>query len=80
MFLEVVVIASLVGIFWWWRRPHAARHARVQGEQMPLLPYQDLPPIGAFDPVPEESAFDAYVDGGLEDLTSYMARQDQAPR
>lgn len=77
MLFDVLVVASVIGvILWWQRRPLQARHARGQ-EELSLLPYDDLPPIGAFDPVPDEAALDDYVAQGLARLNSYLSGRDQ---
>jgi hypothetical protein len=77
MVAEMLIIASLVAVVWWWRgRPQQARHAREAGETVSLLGYDDLPPIGAFDPVPEENHLADYVESGLEQLDSYLTGRD----
>jgi hypothetical protein len=78
MLADVLVIAALVGAVWWWHgRTTQARHARDGGELYSLLSYDDLPPIGAFDPLPDETGMDDYVEGGLQRLTSYLTGRDQ---
>ncbi|HEY6794621.1 MAG TPA: hypothetical protein VI248_08055 [Kineosporiaceae bacterium] len=77
MVVDVLVIALVVGAVWWWRNgPRQARHARDGGEPVPLLPYEDLPPIGAFDPLPAETQLDAYVETGLAQLDGYLTGRD----
>jgi hypothetical protein len=77
MVFDVLVIAALVGGVWWWQRgPRQYRHAR-EGDVVSLLTYDDLPPIGAFDPLPPEDAIDGYVENGLEQLNSYLTERDQ---
>jgi hypothetical protein len=74
MVADVLIIASLVGAVWWWQnRPRQARHARDRRESAPFLGYDDLPPIGAFDPMPAEDALDDYVAGGLRQLAAFIA-------
>ena len=78
MVFDVLTVASLIGAIWWWqRRPRQARHARPAGESVSLLAYDDLPPIGAFDPLPDHGVLDDYVEGGLERLTTYLAGHDR---
>lgn len=77
MVADLLIIAALVGTVWWWQnRPRQARHARGAQEYGPLLPYDDLPPIGAFDPLPSEHELDAYVDAGLRRLDTYLSGRD----
>lgn len=79
MVFDVLVVAAVAGAIWWWtqRRPlRLARHARGAGEVL-LLPYEDLPPVGAFDPVPDESELDDYISAGMDRLTSYLTGRDQ---
>jgi hypothetical protein len=77
MVADVLVIVSLVGAVWWWRsRPRQARHARDCQESVSLLAYEDLPPIGAFDPVPEEHALEDYVQGGLRQIDTFLSGRD----
>ena len=72
MVFDLLVVASVVGALWWWHeRPRQARHAR-EGDQVSLLGYDDLPPIGAFDPLPQESDLDHYVESGLEQLDTFL--------
>jgi len=76
MFADVLVVASLAGLLWWWHcRSRQARHVREAGF-VPLLGYDDLPPIGAFDPLPDEHQLDAYVQAGLRQLDSYLTGRD----
>jgi hypothetical protein len=75
MAVDVLIILSLIGAVWWWQsRPRQARHAR--DEVVSLMAYDDLPPIGAFDPVPEEHAIDEYVESGLAQLDTYLTSRD----
>jgi hypothetical protein len=77
MVVDILIIASVVGAVWWWQSvPRQARHARDQGEVVSLLAYPDLPPIGAFDPLPAEPEFDGYVESGLPQLDSYLTGRD----
>jgi hypothetical protein len=77
MAADVLIIMLLIGAVWWWQsRPaRQARHAR-DGEVVSLLAYDDLPPIGAFDPLPEEHAMDEYVEDGLAQLDTYLTSRD----
>ena len=78
MVFDVLIVASVVGAIWWWQQcPRQARHARDSGEMVSLMGYDDLPPIGAFDPLPDECALDDYVESGLERLSSYLTGRDQ---
>jgi len=77
MVADILIIAVVVGGLWWWRRrPHQARHANDPGEVVSLLPYEDLPPIGAFDPLPAEHQLDAYVASGLRQLDTFLTGRD----
>jgi hypothetical protein len=78
MAFDVLIVASVIGAVWWWQsRPLPARHARDVGEVVSLLAYDDLPPIGAFEPLPDDGVLDDYVEGGLQRLSSYLAGRDQ---
>jgi hypothetical protein len=77
MEFDVLIIASLVGAIWWWqRRPVQARHSRAN-DVVSLMGYDDLPPIGAFDPLPDESGLDEYVENGMAELNSFLTGRDQ---
>jgi hypothetical protein len=79
MVFDVLVIVAVAGAIWWWtqRRPvRQARHARSLGDVL-LLPYEDLPPIGAFDPVPDESELEDYISSGMDRLSMYLTGRDQ---
>jgi hypothetical protein len=72
MVVDLLIIALVVGSVWWWQSsPRQVRHARDCGEVVSLLRYEDLPPIGAFDPVPDEQQLEEYVATGLAQLDSY---------
>lgn len=77
MFDVLVIVAVVAAVWWWQRRPRQARHARGTGGEVSLLLYDDLPPIGAFDPIPDEHELDEYISSGLESLTSYLTGRDQ---
>ena len=79
MLFDVIVVASVAGAIWWWaqRRPlRQARHARGR-DGISLLTYEDLPPVGAFEPVPDEAELDDYIAAGMDRLTSYLSGRDQ---
>jgi len=77
MVADILVIAALVGAVWWWQtRPRQARHARDCRDSVSLLAYEDLPPIGAFEPLPEEHHLDEYVEAGLAQLHTYLTGRD----
>jgi hypothetical protein len=77
MVFDILIIASVVGAVWWWQqRPLQARHARVDDDEA-ALGYDDLPPIGAFDPLPDESGMDDYVKSGLQQLSHFLTGRDQ---
>jgi len=77
MVFDLLIVASVAGAIWWWqtRRPRQARHAR--GEVVSLMPYEDLPPIGAFAPLPDQAEFDDYIAEGLERIDGFLAGRDQ---
>jgi hypothetical protein len=79
MVFDVLVVTAVVAVIWWWqrRRPQLARHARSDQGDLLLLPYEDLPPIGAFGPVPDEEDLDEYIAEGMERLDSYLSGRDQ---
>jgi hypothetical protein len=78
MVFDVLVVTAVAAAIWWWsrRRPLQARHAR-GGENLLLLPYEDLPPIGAFEPVPDEAELDDYISDGVQRLSHYLSGRDQ---
>jgi hypothetical protein len=79
MVFDVLVVTAVAATIWWWqrRRPLLARHARGLDRDLLLLPYDDLPPVGAFEPVPDESELDAYISDGVERLSRYLSGRDQ---
>jgi hypothetical protein len=78
MAVQIVFIASVVAAVWWWEgRTWQARHARGGGEVVSLLGYEDLPPIGAFEPLPDETGMQQYVESGLERLDNFLSGRDQ---
>lgn len=79
MVFDVLVVTAVVATIWWWqrRRPLQARHARGRDDDLLLLPYEDLPPVGAFDPIPGEAELDAYISDGVERLSHYLSGRDQ---
>jgi hypothetical protein len=79
MVFDVLVVMAVAATIWWWqrRRPVQARHARSRDDHLLLLPYEDLPPIGAFEPVPDESDLDDYITEGVQRLSHYLSGRDQ---
>jgi hypothetical protein len=78
MVFDVLIVASVVGATCWWQqRPQQARHARDAAAEVSLLAYDDLPPIGAFDPLPDHRGLDDYVERGLERLSVYLEGHDR---
>jgi hypothetical protein len=80
MVFDVLVVTAVAATIWWWqrRRPVQARHARGrEGDDLLLMPYEDLPPIGAFEPVPDEADLDDYISEGVERLSRYLSRRDR---
>ncbi|MDQ1286959.1 MAG: hypothetical protein QG622_524 [Actinomycetota bacterium] len=80
MVFDVLVIATVVGAVWWWqRRPRPARHFRgTRREDCDSgRAYEDLPPIGAFDPVPDEDDLEEYASAGIENLERYLSGWDR---
>jgi hypothetical protein len=75
MVFDVLVVTVVAVAIWWWqqRRPWLARHVR----GFLVLPYEDLPPAGAFEPFPDEEDFDDYITEGMERLYSYLSGRDQ---
>ena len=79
MVFDVLVVTTVAVAIWWWqhRRPLQARHARGRNDDLLLLPYEDLPPVGAFEPVPDEPDLDDYIADGMDRLTSFLSNRDQ---
>lgn len=79
MVFDVLVVTAVAAAIWWWqrRRPLQARHARGRDGDLLVLTYEDLPPVGAFDPMPDESELDAYISDGVERLSHYLSGRDQ---
>jgi len=79
MVFDVLVVTVVAATVWWWqrRRPQQARHARGRDDDLLMMPYEDLPPIGAFEPVPDEAHLEAYISEGVERLSHYLGRRDR---
>jgi hypothetical protein len=77
MAFNVLAITVVAAVIWLWRgrSPVQARHARDRGASS--LPYDDLPPIGAFEPLPPDGIMERYVQDGLERLSAYLSGRDK---
>ena len=78
MVLNLIVVAFVAGTLWWWARrdTRQVRHAR--DDRVTLLPYEDLPPIGAFAPLPAAHEMDDYIADGMDRISGFLAGRDQA--
>lgn len=72
---EFVVVALAVTVVLWWPLPWTRSVSDPAADE---LPYDDLPPLAAFEPLPAEHEFEGYVARGLERLGEYLAERDGA--
>ena len=72
MFLDVVVLALILGVRW------LARHFSAPDPAPLELPFEDRPPVTAAAEHPRGRRFDDYVEEGFGEIDQWLHRRDEA--